>query len=78
LVTGTAELSGGYKLSQRTVAQLPSAVGNQGLRFEVTDSDAPVIGSIVVGGDASIVTVRSDGSDWMIIEIITKRFSSAQ
>jgi hypothetical protein len=68
--TGVVELSGGYKLGRRTVAQLPSAVGNEGLRFEVIDADSPSLGAIVSGDDGSIVTVRSDGTDWIVVEII--------
>jgi Major tropism determinant N-terminal domain len=68
LVTGTSELSGGYKIGRRTVAQLPSAGGNNGLMFEVTDIDGNLTaeGGLAIGGGSDNYIVRSNDADWIV------------
>lgn len=58
---------GGVKFRDRTVAQLPAAAGNAGYMFNVTDATATTGGSTVAGGGANNVLVRSNGTNWIII-----------
>lgn len=54
------------KFSTYTVAQLPAASGNAGLRAVVSDANATTFNSIVAGGGSNTVPVFSDGTDWRI------------
>ena len=49
-----------------TVAQLPTAVGNRGLRRFVTDATVTTFASVVAGGGANAVPVYSDNAAWRI------------
>lgn len=50
-----------------TVAQLPAPGGlNKGAGFMVSDATATAFWSIVAGGGANTVPVRSDGLNWRI------------
>lgn len=51
---------------QVTVASLPPASANPGLRFVVTDSNSIVFHNPVIGGGANHVPVYSDGTTWLI------------
>lgn len=57
------------KTTAYTVATLPAASGNQGLRAQVTDSTVAAsgnFGATVVGGGANVVPVFSNGTAWII------------
>jgi hypothetical protein len=47
-------------------ASLPTAVGNAGLQFLVTDSAVTTFFEVVSGGGASAVPVYSDGTNWRV------------
>jgi hypothetical protein len=49
-----------------TVANLPPASGNTGMRATVTDANATTIGTTVAGGGANTVLVWSNGTNWRI------------
>jgi hypothetical protein len=49
-----------------TVATLPDAVANQGVRSFASDADATIFYSVVAGGGTNYVPVFSDGTDWRI------------
>ena len=53
-------------LAPCTVAQLPTAVGRQGVRGMVTDANATTFLSTVAAGGSNIVPVISDGTNWKI------------
>ena len=59
----------GLRLGISSVAGLPAAASANRMRREVTDADTPVIGSAVVGGGSDTATVRSDGTNWVVIEL---------
>jgi hypothetical protein len=49
-----------------TVANLPAANANQGVRYMVTNANATAFWSIVAAGGANVVPVTSDGVNWRI------------
>ena len=49
-----------------TVATLPPAATNKGVGFLVSDANATAFWTIVAGGGANTVPVRSDGVNWRI------------
>lgn len=56
----------GKILAPCTVAQLPTAIGNQGVRGMVTDANATTFLSTVAAGGSNIVPVISNGTNWVI------------
>jgi len=52
--------------TQYTVANLPAAASNTGVRAFVTDATSPTFGSTVAGGGAVFTTVYSDGTNWIV------------
>jgi len=76
ILKGLGELAGfqanlgGYVLGERTVAQLPAPGAVARVRFEVTNALAPTIGATVTGGGAARVTVRTNGTNWIVTEIL--------
>lgn len=54
------------KTQPTTVVQLPTAVGNAGMRAFVTDASTATFGATVSGGGANIVPVYSDGTNWKV------------
>lgn len=62
--------SGTVTIGQSTVATLPTASASTRQRIEVTDALSPTIGSSVASGGTEQATVRSDGTDWIVIEIL--------
>lgn len=59
-------LKDGSKLQVSTVAKLPAASANQGVKRMVTDATATTFWSIVAGAGTNIVPVTSDGTNWRI------------
>lgn len=55
-------------VKQLTVATLPDPTANTGKRAEVTDATTPVEGAVVVGGGAAACEVRSNGTNWIVID----------
>lgn len=53
-------------LESRTVAQLPPAAANTGVRYLVTNATVTTFASTVAGGGANIVPVVSNGTNWVI------------
>jgi hypothetical protein len=49
-----------------TVATLPAAASNKGVRFLVSDATATTFWTIVAGAGANTVPVTSDGTNWRI------------
>jgi hypothetical protein len=49
-----------------TVAELPPAAGNAGMRATVTNANATTIGTTVAGGGSNTVLVWSNGTNWRI------------
>lgn len=47
-----------------TVANLPAAGSNTGVRVGVSDADTPVFAAVVVGGGTTACPVYSDGTNW--------------
>jgi hypothetical protein len=64
------EATGAITLGESTVATLPTASTNTRKRYEVTDALAPSVGSTVSAGGSAKCTVRSDGSNWVVIELL--------
>ena len=62
--------TGGIKLAESTVATLPTASAATGHRYEVTDASGPTVGAIVAAGGSAKATVRSDGTNWIVIELL--------
>jgi hypothetical protein len=52
--------------SVSTVANLPAAANNLGIRTFVSDANATTFGTIVAGLGANFVPVYSDGTNWRI------------
>lgn len=69
-VTGKSTLTGGAQLGASTVATLPTASTNAYLALCVTDASAPALGATVVGGGIAKATVRSNGTAWIVTEIL--------
>jgi hypothetical protein len=63
-------IGGGLTLGESTVATLPTASTNARKRYEVTDADSPTVGSTVAGGGSAKCTVRSNGANWIVIELL--------
>jgi hypothetical protein len=59
----------GLALQPLTVNTLPTASTNAGARYEVSDANSPTVGSAVASGGATTVTVRSNGTSWIVREI---------
>jgi hypothetical protein len=57
-------------LGESTVATLPTASTNARKRYEVTDASAPSVGATVSGGGSDKCTVRSNGANWIVIELL--------
>jgi hypothetical protein len=49
-----------------TVAHLPSAAANKGMRAFVTDATSAVYHSTVAGGGTIAIGVTSDGTNWYV------------
>lgn len=60
-------LSGNIKIGRLQVSQLPSAATFVDCLFIVTDANATTPNSIVAGGGANIMLVKSDGTNWRIV-----------
>jgi hypothetical protein len=60
----------GMRLQELTVATLPTASTNARARYEVTDADSPTVGATVVTGGSVQCTVRSNGTNWIVLEIL--------
>lgn len=56
----------GIQLEAMLVAGLPAAATNIDVSFIVTDANATTFNSIVAGGGANRMVVRSDGTNWRI------------
>lgn len=65
----SVELNGALTLGALTVGTLPTASTNAAARYEVTDASAPSVGASVVSGGSSRVTVRSNGTNWIVTEL---------
>ena len=63
------ELNGGLTLGVLTVGTLPTASTNTAARYEVSDASAPSVGATVVAGGGARVTVRSNGTNWIVTEL---------
>ena len=61
-----ASLTDLQTLRTLTVATLPAAAANKGVGFLVSDANATTFWTIVAGGGANTVPVRSDGANWRI------------
>jgi hypothetical protein len=55
-------------MKPRTVAQLPAAASYAGAFATVTDALKPTKGSTVVGGGAVNALVRSNGTNWIVVD----------
>lgn len=65
------EAVGGVTLGEFTVGALPTASSNARKRYEVTDANSPTLGATVSGGGSGTpCTVRSDGTNWVVIELL--------
>jgi hypothetical protein len=60
------EFTRGIGIRTVTVAGLPAAVDNKGVRYLVSDANAVTFWTIVAAGGANIVPVTSDGLNWRI------------
>lgn len=49
-----------------TVATLPAASANPGIKASVSDANSTTFASVVAGGGANIVPVYSNGTNWII------------
>lgn len=68
-VFGVSNL-GGVVIGAVAVGSLPTASANAYRQFVVTDSLAPVLGSAVAAGGSAKATVRSNGTDYIVTEIL--------
>jgi hypothetical protein len=64
------EATGALSLGESTVATLPTASTNARRRYEVTDASAPSVGASVSSGGSDRCTVRSNGTNWIVIELL--------
>lgn len=62
-------------LAEYTVGTLPSAASFARARAEVTDAASPAVGSTVTGGGAVRAQVRSNGTNWIVIDTFTAPYS---
>lgn len=62
--------SGTVALGESTVGTLPAPTLSTRKRIEVTDALAPAVGVTVMAGGASKATVRSNGTNWVVIELL--------
>lgn len=69
VVTGQASLNGGYSVGQLTVGTLPSATAVR-RRYEITDALAPSVGAIVAAGGSALCEVRSNGTNWIVTQLL--------
>lgn len=69
-VAGIATHTGGAVLGTKTVGTLPTASSNTYLSFIVTDSLAPVLSSTVSAGGSAKAAVRSNGTNWIVTEVL--------
>jgi hypothetical protein len=60
----------GLCLDELTVGTLPTASTNARARYEVTDASAPSVGATVAGGGSAKCTVRSNGTNWIVLELL--------
>jgi len=65
----SVELNGALTLGALTVGTLPTASANTAARYEVTDASAPAVGATVAAGGTARVTVRSNGTNWIVTEL---------
>lgn len=63
---GNLNSSGTINPGTLAVSALPSAAANAGTFVNVSDSNTQTIGDIVAGGGSFNVTVRSNGTDWIV------------
>lgn len=68
-VFGVSNL-GGVVIGAVAVGSLPTASTNTYRQFVVTDSLAPALGAAVAAGGSAKATVRSNGTDWIVTEIL--------
>jgi hypothetical protein len=69
-VTGASTLTGGYILGELSVGTLPTASTNARRRYEATFALAPSIGAVVAAGGSARCTVRSNGTNWIVTELL--------
>jgi hypothetical protein len=60
----------GVQLTAATVATLPSAASNTYTGAAVSDASSPAVGSTVSGGGSAKAIVRSNGTNWIVTEVI--------
>ena len=63
---GLTELTPPIALTSKTVATLPAAASNTGVRYLVTDSNTATFNAVVAGGGANIVPAFSNGTTWRV------------
>jgi hypothetical protein len=60
----------GVQLTAATVATLPAAASNTYTGAAVSDASSPAVGSTVSGGGSAKAIVRSNGTNWIVTEVI--------
>jgi hypothetical protein len=72
LISAVPEPETSTALPLMTVAELPSAFGNEGVLIGITDSTINTWGDVVVGGGFYHVLVYSNGTDWLVTSADTR------
>lgn len=68
--SGYAQLRlGGIKLTPIAISALPTASASEGWRYEVNDANTPVVGVTVASGGSAKCEVRSNGTDWKVLQV---------
>lgn len=62
--------AGGVVIGAVAVGSLPTASTNTYRQFVVTDANAPALGATVAAGGSAKATVRSNGTNWIVTEIL--------
>jgi len=69
ITADSLEVIGGLSQTTTTVAALPTASSNTGVRYMVSDSTVAAsgnFGATVAGSGSNVVPVFSDGTNWVI------------
>jgi hypothetical protein len=60
----------GTQLTALTVGTLPAAASNTWKSCAVSDANAPTVGATVASGGSAKAVVRSNGTNWIVTEVI--------
>lgn len=59
----------GIKYNAIAISALPAAASSEGWRYEVNDANAPSVGATVASGGSAKCEVRSNGTNWIVLQI---------